>query len=98
MVFRIRAADLHRHAGPVYSYAHFLFSCAQCDRLAKSKEKNSEDFYNCFVLGALYRGYVGHAKRRNSYDKRKYLARNNEFWRNADDIPDILPLHGIHLP
>jgi hypothetical protein len=74
------------------------FFLAQCDWFTKSEKKNSENFRNRFVLGSLYRGYVGHAERRNSYDKRKHLARHNEFWRYADDIPDILPLYGIHLP
>ena len=62
MVFRIRSADLYRHAGPVCPNAHFLFSCAQCDLLTKNKENNPEDFYNRFVLSSLYRGYVGHAE------------------------------------
>ena len=46
----------------MFRYAHFLFSCTQCDRLTKSKENNPEDFYNRFVLSSLYRGYVGHAE------------------------------------
>jgi hypothetical protein len=62
MVFRFRATDFHRDAGHVYSYAHFLFPRAQCDWFTKNEKKNSEDFHNRFVLGSLYRGYVGHAE------------------------------------